>query len=99
MKPSHQHLTVFDLQYPSLSYPRFFAAMFSDDNASQGSESPASSISSLETPSTPLSPVSPGGYAKMLSKDFRQDSAVICGNSQPAVRRICCIGAGYVGKL
>jgi hypothetical protein len=35
----------------------------------------------------------------MLSKNFRQDSAVICGNPQSAVRKICCIGAGYVGKL
>jgi hypothetical protein len=68
--------------------------MFSDDNASQRSESP-----DPETPATPLSPASPGGYSKMLSKDLRQDSAVSCNNLQPAVRTICCIGAGYVGKL
>ena len=34
----------------------------------------------------------------MLPKDSRQDSAtVLCDNSQPKVRTICCIGAGYVG--
>ncbi|KAI4724923.1 nucleotide sugar dehydrogenase [Aureobasidium sp. EXF-10728] len=76
--------------------------MFSDNNASQRSvtseSSGSSATSSPETPSTPLSPASPGGYPKMHPKDSRQDSATaIYDNFSPAVRTICCIGAGYVG--
>ena len=99
-----QHRTASDSQYLQPSYSRFFLIMFSDDNLSERSQSPdtsaitSPSVSSPETPSTPLSPASPGAYSKMHSRDSRQDSAtVLCDNSQPAVRTICCIGAGYVG--
>ncbi|KAI5235252.1 nucleotide sugar dehydrogenase [Aureobasidium subglaciale] len=77
--------------------------MFSEnDNASQrsaNSSASSSGMTSPETPCTPMSPSSPSNeYSKLRPKDLRQDSAIaICDDFRPAIRTICCIGAGYVG--